>query len=346
MFNKKVWQIVSLISVLALVLAACGTGTPATVAPATVAPATVAPATVAPPTETPLKVALLVTGPLADSGWNATAYQGLLDAQTEFGIEVAFSEDVPAPDVETTIRDYANQGYALIIGHDFSFMDPMVKISPEFPNTYFTDTTGFLNTANMASYYLFEAQSHYLAGIIMGRMTRSNIVGVVGGVELPTQTANFNALKEGVASVNPEAEVLITFVGSWGDPAGGKEAALAQINSGADILLDAGAASGLGTLEAVAQQNIPVISFIPLDSEAAPSQMIASILPNYRKMMRDEVALVVNGTFKGEVVRPDLASGVVNITMNDGVPADVQAEVEKAKQDIIDGKLVIKEVFE
>jgi basic membrane protein A and related proteins len=337
---RKVWQLIALITILAMAIGACSSGQTSTTAPSSESPAAVVE-----PAKAPLKVALLTTGPLADSGWNATAYQGLLDAQKEFGIEPAVSEDVPAPDREQTIRDYASQGYSLIIGHDFSFMDPMVKISPEYPDTYFSDTTGYTGTVNMASYYMYEVQSHYLAGIILGSMTKSNVIGVVGGVDLPTQDANFNALKAGVASVNPDAKVLISFVGSWGDPAGGKEAALAQINSGADIILDAGAASGLGTLEAVAEKNIPVISFIPLDSETAPKQMIASILPDYEKMVRDQVALVVNGQFKGGVVRPDLASGIIQISMNDGVPADVQALVEKAKQDIIDGKLVIEENF-
>ncbi|OGO31451.1 MAG: hypothetical protein A2136_10210 [Chloroflexi bacterium RBG_16_54_11] len=336
MFERKIWRILGSITLVALVLVGCSSAQPTTA---------VAPVTTQEPTAAPLKVALLVTGPLADSGWNGTAYQGLLNAQKEFGLEIAISEDVPAPDREQTIRDYASQGYNLIIGHDFSFMDPMVKLSPEYPDTFFSDTTGYTGTVNMASYYMYEVQSHYLAGIVMGRMTKSNIVGVVGGVDLPTQDANFNALKQGVASVNPEAQVLITFVGSWGDPAGGKEAALAQINSGADILLDAGAATGLGTLEVVAEKDIPVISFIPLDSEVAPAQMVASILPNYEKMIRDQVALVVNGEFKGGVVRPDLASGIIQITMNDKVPAEVRAEVEKVKQDIIDGKLVIVEDF-
>jgi basic membrane protein A and related proteins len=329
----------AIIAILALVLVACGSGQTGTVVPATEAPAA------AEPTKAPMKVALLTTGPLADSGWNGTAYQGLLNAQKEFGLEIAISEDVPPPDREQTIRDYASQGYSLIIGHDFSFMDPMVQLSPEYPDTFFSDTTGYTGTVNMASYYMYEVQSHYLAGIVMGRMTESNVIGIVGGVDLPTQDANFNAVKQGVASVNPEAQVLISFVGSWGDPAGGKEAALAQISNGADIILDAGAASGLGTLEVVAEKNIPVISFIPLDSEIAPEQMIGSILPNYEKMIRDQVALVVNGEFKGGVVRPDLASGIIQITMNDKVPADVQAEVEKVKQDIINGTLVIEEDF-
>jgi len=287
----------------------------------------------------------LLEGPLADTGWNATAYQGLLDAQKEFGVQVAYEENVPHADEEQTVRNYASQGYNLIIGHDYSFMDPMTKLSTEFPNTFFSCTTAFQGTPNLAAYDMYEVQSHYLAGIVLGSMTKSNIIGIVGGVDLPTQDANFNALKQGVASVNPKAKVLISFVGSWGDSAGGKEAALAQINNGADVMLDAGAASGLGTLEAVAEKNIPVISFIPLSSPAAPKQLIATILPNYEKMVHDQVELLVEGKFQGGLIRPDLATGIIQINMNNGVPADIQAKVLQAKQDIIDGKLVIPENF-
>jgi basic membrane protein A len=122
---RKVWQVIALITIIAMVIGACSSGQTSTTVPSSESPAAVVE-----PTKAPLKVALLTTGPLADSGWNATAYQGLLDAQKEFGIEPAVSEDVPAPDREQTIRDYASQGYSLIIGHDFSFMDPMVKILP------------------------------------------------------------------------------------------------------------------------------------------------------------------------------------------------------------------------
>lgn len=296
--------------------------------------------------EEPLKVALLLYGPLSDTGWNGTAYQGLLDAEAEFGVEVAFSENLDIPDIEQAIRDYANQDYDLIIGHSFPFMDPMVAISPEYPETFFTATNGFLNTDNMASFFPTEVQSHYLAGILFGMMTESNVIGVVGGVELPNMIANFNALEEGVASVNPDAEVLISYVGSWGDPAGGKEAALAQFNNGADIMLDAGAASGLGTLEACAENNIPVVSFITMDSEAAPESMIGTILPDFREMIRQEIELVVNGDMTGTVYNLGLDSKVVHIIMSDDVPADVQAAVREAEQAILDGSLVVEAVYE
>lgn len=298
------------------------------------------------PTAEPIKVALLLYGPLADTGWNATAYQGLLAAQEEFGVEIALSEDVQIPDIEQAIRDYASQGYDLIIGHSFPFMDPMIAVAPEFPDTKFAVTNGYLSAENVASFYPREVESHYLAGVLCGLMTKSNVIGIVGGVELPNLVANFNAFKQGVASVNPDAQVLISYVGDWGDPAGGKEAALAQINNGADILLDEAAGSGLGVLEACQEHDIPVISYVGLDSDAAPPQMVASILPDFVTMIKHEVELVVKGQFVGQVERPDLASGIVDLFMNENVPPEVRAKVEEAKQAIINGEIVVEEVYE
>lgn len=296
--------------------------------------------------EEPIKVALLLYGPLADTGWNATAYQGLLAAEEKFGIEGTLSEDVQVPDIEQALRDYASQGYDLIIGHSFPFMDPMVAVAPDFPETKFAVTNGFVSAENLASFYPKEVESHYLAGVMSGMMTQSNVIGIVGGVELPNLVANFNAFKEGVASVNPDAEVLISYVGDWGDPAGGKEAALAQINNGADILLDEAAGSGLGVLEACEEMDVPVISYVGLDSDAAPPQMVASILPDFVAMIKHEIELVVTGNFVGQVERPGLASGIVDLFMSESVPDDVRAAVEEAKQAIIDGEIVVEEVYE
>jgi basic membrane protein A len=341
-----------LLSVLlaALLLAGCQTTAPveepAVEEPAAEEPAAEEPATEEPAAEEPIKVALLLYGPLADTGWNTTAYQGLLAAEEKFGVEGTLSEDVQVPEIEQALRDFASQDYDLIIGHSFPFMDPMVAVAPEFPDSKFSVTNGYTSADNLASFYPMEVESHYLAGVMSGMMTESNVIGIVGGVELPNLVANFNAFKEGVVSVNPDAEVLISYVGDWGDPAGGKEAALAQINNGADILLDEASTSGLGVLEACEEQDVPVISYVGLGSDAAPPQMVASILPDFETLIQQEVELVVNDEFTGQVERPGLASGIVDLFMSDSVPDDVRAAVEEAKQAIINGDIVVEEVYE
>ena len=294
----------------------------------------------------PVKVALLLYGPLADTGWNATAYQGLLDAENELGVEVAVSEDVPVPDIEAVMRDYASQDYNLIIGHSFPFGEPAMIVAPDFPDTFFVVTNGYVSATNVASFGPKEVEANYLGGVLAAKLTKSGKVGEVAGVKLPNLIANDHALLMGAQSVSPDIQFTFSYVGSWGDPAKGKELALALMQDGVDVIIEAGAASGLGTLEACAEQDVTVISYISRESDAAPKQMVAELLPNYRAMIKHEIELYLNGQLEGKIYRPDLASGLLDLFMTDAVPADARAAVEAAKQDIIAGKLVVPEIFE
>lgn len=293
-----------------------------------------------------VKVALLLYGPLADTGWNATAYQGLLDAEKEYGIEIALSEDVPVPQMEAVMRDYASQGYDLIIGHSFPFGEPAMAVAPEFPDTFFVTTNGYVEAKNVATFNPREVEANYLAGVLAAKLTKTTKLGEVAGVELPNMIANDNALLLGAQSVNPDISFTFSYVGSWGDPAKGKELALAQIQDGVDVIIEAGAASGLGTLEACAEKNVTTISYISKDSEAAPRQMLASLLPNYRAMIKYEIELFLKGELEGKIYRPDLKSGLLDLFMTDDVPADARAAVEAAKQKIVSGELEVPEIFE
>jgi basic membrane protein A and related proteins len=324
-------------------------------APAAPAPApTAAPAepTAAPPEPTAapaadkLKVALLLYGPLADTGWNGTAYEGLKDAEKAYGVQVAMSEDIQVPDIEAVMRDYAGQGYDLIIGHSFPFAEPAMKVAPDFPKTIFTVTNGYTQTTNVASFYPVEVQSHYVAGALAALMTKSGKVGIIGGVELPNMRANFNAFEMGVKATNPDVKVLSSYVGSWGDPAKGKETALAQLNDGVDIMFDEAAGSGLGILEAAQEKKVPVVSYVTLDSKLGGDQLIGTLLPNYRKMVSEQVRLATEGKLEGKIYSMDLASGMLDLFLNDRVPADIKAKVAEIRQQIIDGKIVVPENFD
>ena len=93
-----------------------------------------------------LQVALLLYGPLADTGWNGTAYDGLKQAESELGVDVSLAEDVKVPDIEAVLRDYASRGYDLVIGHSFPFAEPAMAVAPDFPDTIFTVTNGYTET--------------------------------------------------------------------------------------------------------------------------------------------------------------------------------------------------------
>jgi basic membrane protein A len=293
-----------------------------------------------------VKVALLLNSPVADSGWNATAYQGLQEAEEDFGIEGVMVESIATPELEAVMRDYAEQGYDLIIGHSFPFGEPAMAIAAEYPDTFFVVTNGYVEAENVATFAPMEVEPCFLAGVLAASMTTSKNVGTVIGERLPNLIAQEHALVMGAEYVDPAVDVGVSYVGSWGDPVKGKEQAMAFLQEGADLLIDIGSTTGLGTLEAAEENGIPVISYSALGWEDAPDEMIAAFLPNFRAIIKREIELYINDELEGKTYRPDLASGLIDLYMKDTVPSEAQDAVETARQAIIDGELEVQEIFE
>src|SRR5690554_4005147 len=133
-----------------------------------------------------LKVALALAGPVNDMGWNASAFEGLKEAQEMFDIEATYQENVQQSDMEEVFRNYALSGYNLIIGHGFQFGDALKKVSEEFPETKFVVTSSdIFQEPNFASVNLDNEQKGFLAGAVAALLTESNIVGYIGGQEIP-----------------------------------------------------------------------------------------------------------------------------------------------------------------
>jgi basic membrane protein A and related proteins len=292
------------------------------------------------------RVALLTFGTVADGGWNATAYEGLKALASKYNVKIALSDDVKIPDMEAAIRDYCSQGYDLVIAHSTPFGDPALKVAKDFPNCKITVTANAVSASNVASYYPIEVESHFLAGAVMALMSKTGKIGLVGGVELSNTVAKFNALEDGAKYINPNIQVFKSWVGSWDDPAKGKETALTQINQGADVIDHTCATSGLGVIEAASDKNVWVISDIVLNQNLAPKNMIASHTQNFAGMIEYFYKQVADGNFKGEAFRPGLATGLEDLTLSNNVPADVAAKIKDIKQQIIDGKIKVAEKFQ
>ena len=189
-------------------------------------------------------------------------------------------------------------------------------------------------------------QSHYLAGVLAALTTATNKVGIIGGVELPNLRANFQAFELGAKAIKPEVEVVSSYVGSWGDPAKGKETALAQLGDGVDFIVDEASTSGLGILEACEEEQVPVVSYVTLDSGLGGDQLVGTLLPNFTKMVTEQVRLLSEGQLEGKIYSMDLASGMLGLFMNDRVPEETQAKVAEIQGQIIDGTIVVPEVFD
>ena len=200
------------------------------------APAAEAPA---PAKADPLKIAFAYVGPVGDGGWTFAHDNARKALEKEFGdrIVTSYVESVPeSADAERVIRDMAGQGNKLIFGTTFGYMEPMLKVAADHPDVKFEHATGYKTAENMRTYDSRTYEGAYMAGVIAGKMTQSNTLGVVASIPIPEVVRNINSFTLGAQSTNPKITTKVVWVNEWFNPPKETEAATALINAGADIL--------------------------------------------------------------------------------------------------------------
>lgn len=354
MFKGRIIFGSALLVALALLVAGCVAVAPQPAAqpqaPAAEEVATQAEAEEASPAEDTMKVAMILPGPIGDQGWNTKAYLALEEYQKE-GYETAYTDQVPTPDNESYLRSYAQQGFDLIVGHGFTFVDQTLKVAPEFSASYFfitaglpPDDTELPPNVNFMQYR--SEEGFYLAGMLAGLMTESNTIGFVGAQATPIVLADLAAYKLGAREVNPDVTILTVWVGAWEDPAKGREAAITQIENGADVLIHDADLTGTGALQAGKEKGVYLIGVIDDQSDIAPDLFLTSVEVDVTKAIASQVELIESGEFGG-VWKPGMADGIVELApFGPAVPEEVAKQVEERQQEIVDGTFEVPQIFE
>jgi len=229
--QRRLFQAAALITLATAALVGCGKKEE---------PAAAAPAAAPAPKAAPLKIAFAYVGPVGDGGWTFAHDNGRKAIEKEFGdkIVTSFVEKVPeSADAERVIRDMAGQGNTLIFGTTFGYMEPMLKVAADTKGVKFEHATGYKTAENMRTYDSRTYEGAYMAGVIAGKMTKSNTLGVVGSIPIPEVIRNINSFTLGAQSVNPKVKTRVVWVGDWFNPPKETEAATALINGGADVLM-------------------------------------------------------------------------------------------------------------
>ncbi len=293
----------------------------------------------------PFRIALVLSGTIDDASWNTSAYQALLKAKSELGVETSYTESVAVTDAERVIRDYANQGYNLIIGHSFDYGDALLKAAADFPNTYFAFGTGLDTAKNVAIYDVLAHESSYVAGLLAGNMTKSKVIGIVGAQDIPTITIQVKGFEKGVAEVNPDIKVLTTFVGSWDDSQGGQEAAAAQISAGADLIFSMGDYTGIGAAQQAEKAGVIVIGSTTDQINLAPKSMLTSVVTDFWPVFKSMIVDAQAGTFKEDYTM-SMKDGATYLApyhnLDSSVSQNIKDLVKTTSDKIIKGDLVIE----
>ncbi|MCE5257067.1 MAG: BMP family ABC transporter substrate-binding protein [Spirochaetaceae bacterium] len=287
----------------------------------------------------PLKIAFVYIGPPGDMGWTYEQERGRLAIQKAFGnkIETKYIENVPeGPDAERVIRQYATAGFDMIFTTSFGYMDPTVAVAKDFPNVIFEHCSGYKTADNMATYFGRIEEARYLTGIIAGRMTKSNVIGYVAAFPIPEVVRGINGFTLGVRSVNPKAQVKVVWTNTWYDPVKEREAAVALLDSGADII-----AQHQDTTEpqkAAQERGKYSIGYDSDMGKFVGDSVLASATWNWETYLTKTIQDALDGKWKTHAYWGGLKDNVVQLSsISSKVPASVQSEVEAAKKKILGG---------
>lgn len=285
------------------------------------------------------RVALLTPGPISDQSWNSGAYQGLLRIRDSLGASISHIQTRTPAEFEEQFRQYGSHGYNLVFGHGFEFQDAAKRVGPDFPRTVYITTSSSSSGTNVGGIEFGFGDASYLAGILAGSITKTNVLGLIGGTELPPVKEGFAAFEAGARSVNPKVRILLSYIGNWDDVSAGKEQALAQIGRDADVIFQNADAAGLGIFQAAREtKKALIVGSNSNQNTVAPEITIGSVVIDLPHAFLAVAREVKAGQFKARVIKlgaeSDVVTFVPNPVMAARIPQAAQHAVDSVKAEM------------
>jgi len=299
-----------------------------------------------------VKIALIVESTVDDKGWCQAMHDAIGAVQKKYGpalVEYSFSEKMKPVDAGSAARQYAANGFDIVIAHGAQYKNLVLEMAEEFPKTTFAfGTSAEVGPKNVFTYMPQSEETGYLNGLIAGLATKSNVIGLVGPVDGGDAARYGRGFVLGVKAVNPKAEVKIAHTGSFGDFVKAGELAHTHVKAGADVLTGS-AQQALGALRAVATYKDQKIWWVGQDVAqlAIPesSKVIAAASYNYAAVVEALIAKRQAGVLGGENLPLTFANGGFVYRYNDGIgpvlTKDIRTKVDTAKAALTDGKLPV-----
>ena len=284
--------------------------------------------------EDKFKVALVLSqGGVNDQSFNQSAWEGALKAKEEYGVEVSYLESKSESDFTSNIETAIDQDNDLIVGVGFQVGDSIMEASQMYPEQKFAtiDSTFEVMPENLRAITFNEEQAGYLTGLVASQMTKTNKVGFIGGVDIPS-CSNFSVgFKKAMTEVNPESEVLIQFTNSFTDSAKAKVVAKQMEKEGVDIIFTACGGGNVGVIETAREEkDIKIIGVDMPMSYMSPEYIITSALKNVGEGLKLTIKDTLEGNFNGgKEVKYDLSNNGVGYEKTDLLSDEVIEFVDK-----------------
>ena len=293
-----------------------------------------------------VRVAIVMPSTITDLAWSQALYDSLVRLQEQAGgedvFEIAYSENMfNVTDASAAIRDYADDGFNLVIAHGTQYGTSLFEIAPDFPETSFawgtaTDVGAELGLENIFAYEARAEEGGFVNGFLAGRITESNVVGVVGPVEAGDAKLYIDGFVAGAKAANPDVQVNVSYTGSFGDTALAAEAANTHIAAGADVLTGS-AQQVVGAIGVAKEQGIPWMGTQSDQSSLAPDIVVASQLYDWDGVLSDIIKKHQAGEYGGSVYALTLANGGLVMDISDSLDADAVAAAMQEADAIADG---------
>src|ERR671911_341456 len=284
----------------------------------------------------PIKVAAIYTVPI-EQQWVSRIHKALNGAKERGDITYKWSENVANNDYERIMRQYSEEGSDLVIGEIFGVERAARRVAASYPKVAFLMGSSFgPSKPNLAVFDNFIQEPSYLTGMVAGKATKSNTIGMVGGYAIPEVNRLMNAFMDGAREVNPNVKFLVSFINSWYDPPKAKEAAFAMIDRGADVMY----AERFGVSDAAKEKGVKVIGNVIDTASQYPGTVLASALWHMEPTVDRAIRAVMEDRFEAADYGPYsyMAHGGAGLARAGKLgPPDVVALVKEKEKEITDG---------
>ncbi|HFC12444.1 MAG TPA: BMP family ABC transporter substrate-binding protein, partial [Anaerolineae bacterium] len=295
----------------------------------------------------PVRIAIVMPSGISDLAWSQSIYESLLSVQAMYDpdvVEIAYTEGMfNVSDAATALRDYASEGFDVVIAHGTQYGTSLFEIAPDFPETAFLygtsrDTGEAEGLTNVSAYDAQADEGGYVNGVIAANLSESGVIGIVAPIEAGDAKLYIDGFVAGVESVDADAEVLIVYTGSFGDIALAAETANTHIAAGADVLTGS-AQQVVGAIGVAKEQGIPWVGTQYDQSTVAPDNVVATQLYDWSAMLLDVIVNSQSGTYGGSVYELTLANHGLTMVYGDALSAEVIAAADAAVDGIVSGEI-------
>jgi basic membrane protein A len=302
-----------------------------------------------PPAAEAFRVAVVMPSAINDLAFSQSMYDALVRVQEGMGgpdaFEIVYSESMfVVDDAAAAIRDYASQGFDLVIAHGSQYGSSVQEIAPDFPDTSFAWGTT-VDTFGLPNVFAYEAASQeggYVNGVMAATLSDSKIIGIVGPIETGDAKLYVDGFKAGAQATSPDVQVNVNYIGSFSDVALASEAATTHIAAGADVLTGT-AQMVVGAIGKAEEANALWFGTQSNQASLAPSIVVASQVYHWEVMLKEMIGLIQGGTLGGQSFSANLANGGQVIEFNDGyaLPDDAKALADETIKGVVDGSITI-----